>query len=194
MADEVVTAPAESQAKVVTPEVAPVVATPDSEEDVATWKKRLAGKDQALTAAQKALETAKAESEQLKRWKAEQEQSNMSEFEKAQARLAALETELNQTKEYARQDRIRASAPNYAQFLADTAGLSEEARAVAFEGYLNEVKKAGQEERGVPTGVSKNVDVKPSVNTRKDSAPVGKKTVADLEEELKKLGNPFFGM
>ena len=194
MADEVVTIAEESQKPVAPVEGAAVVEATPEVEDVATWKKRLAGKDQALTAAKKELDTLKSEADNLKRWKAEQEQSNMSEFDKAQARLAALETELNQTKEYARQDRIRASAPNYAQFLADTAGLSEEARAVAFEGYLNEVKKAGQEERGAPTGVSKNVDVKPSVNTRKDSAPVGKKTVADLEEELKKLGNPFFGM
>lgn len=192
MADEVVTAPAESQAKVVTPEVAPVVATPESEEDVATWKKRLAGKDQALTAAQKALETVKSEAEQLKRWKAEQEQSNMSEFEKAQARLAALETELNATKEYARQEKIRSSAPNYAQFLADTAGLPEEARAVAFENYLTEIKKAQAVEKSAPTD-SPKVNV-PSVNTRKDAAPVGKKTIAELEEDLKKLGNPFFGM
>lgn len=192
MAEEVVTASTESQDKVAPVEAAPVVATPESEEDVTTWKKRLAGKDQALTAAQKALEAAKAEAEQLKRWKAEQEQSNMSEFEKAQARLAALETELNATKEYARQERIRASAPNYAQFLADTAGLDEEARAVAFEQYLGEVKKANAAEKSAPSGDPK-VNV-PSVNNRKDSAPVGKRTVADIEDELKKLGNPFFGM
>ncbi len=193
MADEVVTTTEESQVPAAPVAGSAEVATPEVE-DVATWKKRLAGKDQALTAAKKELDTLKSEAENLKRWKAEQEQSNMSEFDKAQARLAALETELNQTKEYARQERIRSSAPNYAQFLADTAGLSEEARAVAFEGYLSEVKKAGLEERGAPTGKDKTVDAKPSVNTRKDAVPVGKKTVADLEEELKQLGNPFFGM
>ena len=114
----------------------------------------------------------------------------MSEFEKAQARLAALESELNQTKEYARQERIRSSAPNYAQFLADTAGLSEEARAVAFEGYLASIKKAQTEERGVPS----DAVVTPSANTRKDATGAGKRSVEDIVEELKKLGNPFYGM
>jgi hypothetical protein len=192
MAEEVVTTPAESQDKVVAPEVAPVVATPEAEDDVATWKKRLAGKDQALTAAQKALEAVKTETDQLKRWKAEQEQSNMSEFEKAQARLAALETELTATKEYARQERIRSSAPNYAQFLADTAGLEEEARAASFESYLTSIKKVQAEEKSVPSDTVK-INV-PSVNTRKDSAPVGKRTVEDIIEEMKKLGNPFADM
>lgn len=114
----------------------------------------------------------------------------MSEFEKSQARLAALESELNQTKENARQERIRSSAPNYAQFLADTAGLSEEARAASFEGYLASIKKDQVAERG---NTSDAVTV-PSVNTRKDSAPVGKRTVEDIVEEMKKLGNPFADM
>lgn len=188
MAEEVVTTTEESQKTA--PAQEPVESATNEVEDVATWKKRLAGKDQALTAAKKELETLKSEADNLKRWKAEQEQANMSEFEKAQARLAALESELNQTKEYARQERIRASAPNYAQFLADTAGLSEEARAVAFEGFLASVKKAQDAERGVPSDTT----VVPSANTRKDAAAPVRKTVADIEEELKKLGNPFFGM
>ena len=193
MSEEVVTTAEESQVTTApVEEAAPAPATSEVE-DVATWKKRLAGKDQALTAAKKELDAIKAESENLKRWKAEQENSNMSEFEKTQARLAALQSELNETKEYARMERLRAAHPTYAQFLADTAGLSEEARAAAFEGYLAEVKKAQDAERGVPQSDEKNV--KPSVNTRKDPAPSsGPRTVKDIEEELRKLGNPFFGM
>jgi hypothetical protein len=190
MAEEVVTTAEESQKPVAPVEGAVVAdATPEAE-DVATWKKRLAGKDQALTAAKKELDTLKSEADSLKRWKAEQEHANMSEFEKAQARLAALESELNQTREDARQERIRSSAPNYAQFLADTAGLSEEARAVAFEGYLKEIKQAQREEKGLPSDET----TRPSVNTRKDAAPAGKRSVEDIVEELKKLGNPFAGM
>jgi hypothetical protein len=188
MAEEVVATTEESQKTA--PAQEPVESATNEVEDVATWKKRLAGKDQALTAAKKELESLKSEAENLKRWKAEQEHANMSEFEKAQARLAALESELNQTKEYARQERIRSSAPNYAQFLADTAGLSEEARAVAFEGYLASIKKAQTEERGVPS----DAVVTPSANTRKDATGAGKRSVEDIVEELKKLGNPFYGM
>lgn len=193
MSEEVVATTEESQKPVAPVEGAAVEATPDVE-DVATWKKRLAGKDQALTAAQKALEVVKTEAENLKRWKAEQEQANMSEFEKAQVKLATLEAELNQTKEYARMDRIRASAPSYAQFIADTAGLDEEARAVSFEKFLADIKNKQDEEKGISSDAGTNVVSKPTLNTRKDSTPVGKRTVADIEEELKKLGNPFLGM
>ena len=189
MAEEVVTAVEESQKPVVPVEGAAVDATLETE-DVATWKKRLAGKDQALTAAKKELDTLKSEAETLKRWKAEKEHANMSEFEKAQARLAALESELNQTKEDARQERIRSSSPNYAQFLADTAGLSDEARGAAFEGYLKEIKQAQREEKGIVSDAPN----RPSVNTRKDSIPAGKRTIEDIVEEMKKLGNPFADM
>lgn len=190
MAEEVVTAVEESQKAVAPVEGAAVAdATPETD-DVATWKKRLAGKDQALTAAKKELDTLKGESDVLKRWKAEQEHANMSEFEKAQARLAALESELNQTKEDARQERIRSSSPNYAQFLADTAGLSDEARGAAFEGYLKEIKQAQREEKGIVSDAPN----RPSVNTRKDSIPAGKRTIEDIVEEMKKLGNPFADM
>ncbi|CAB4177486.1 hypothetical protein UFOVP1344_4 [uncultured Caudovirales phage] len=191
MSEEVVTTSEESQAKVAAPEAVSPAPVTNEDEDVATWKKRLAGKDQALTAAKKELDTLKSESEDLKRWKAEREQANMSEFEKAQARLAALESELNQTKEYARMDRIRSAHPAYAQFLADTAGLSEEARAAAFEGYLKVVKKEHEVAAEVK---SDSPSVKPNINPRKDAPVGGKRTVADIEEELKKLGNPFFGM
>lgn len=190
MAEEVVTAVEESQKPVAPVEGAAAADATLETDDVATWKKRLAGKDQALTAAKKELDTLKSEAETLKRWKAEKEHANMSEFEKAQARLAALESELNQTREDARQERIRASAPNYAQFLADTAGLSEEARAVSFEGYLKEIKNSQREEKGIVSDVSN----RPSVNTRKDSAPAGKRTVDEIVEEMKKLGNPFADM
>lgn len=193
MSEEVVTTTEESQATTApVTDAAPAPVT-NEEEDVTTWKKRLAGKDQALTAAKKELEAIKAESENLRRWKAEQENSNMSEFEKSQARLAALETELNQAKEMARMERIRSAHPNYAQFLADTAGLTEEARAAAFEGYLAELKKVQDAERGAPASDEKQI--KPSVNTRKDPAPSsGPRTVKEIEDELRKLGNPFFGM
>lgn len=193
MSEEVVAITEESPKAAAPVEGAVVEATPDVE-DVATWKKRLAGKDQALTAAQKALEVVKTESENLKRWKAEQEQANMSEFEKAQVKLATLEAELNQTKEYARMERIRLAAPTYAQFIADTAGFDEETRAVAFEKFLADTKRKQNEDEGTVSDSVSNVVSKPTPNTRKDSIPAGKRTIADIEEELKKLGNPFLGM
>lgn len=191
MSEEVVTTTEESQVAPVAPVAEAPAPVTNEDEDVATWKKRLAGKDQALTAAKKELDAIKAESENLKRWKAEKENANMSEFEKSQSRLAALESELNQTRETAKMDRIKATHPAYAQFIADTAGLSDEARGAAFEGFMNALKKAVVEPTRQPS--EDNVS-KPSVNTRKDQAASTARTVSEIEEELKKLGNPFFGM
>ena len=73
MADEVVnSAPVQSD-EVVAPEVAAVPT--DNEADVTTWKKRLAGKDQALTATKKELDEIRSRADELAKWKAEQEQA-----------------------------------------------------------------------------------------------------------------------
>ena len=90
-------------------------------------------------------------------------------------------------------DRIRQSHPSYAQFIADTAGFEEEARAAAFEKYTASIKKAQDDEKGISSDEA-TINNKPSVNTRKDATPAGKRTIADIEDELKKLGNPFYGM
>ena len=82
--------------------VQPAVATAP-EEDVATWKKRLAGKDQALTATQKELAAIREEAEQLRKYKAEVEFANMSELEKATTRAKQLEAELKAARETAEQ-------------------------------------------------------------------------------------------
>ena len=74
MAEEVVSTVPEQSAEVVAPEVATVPT--DVEGDVATWKKRLAGKDQALTAAKKELDDIKSKAEELSRWKAEQKRDH----------------------------------------------------------------------------------------------------------------------
>jgi hypothetical protein len=81
-------APVQSD-EVVAPEVAAVPT--ENEADVTTWKKRLAGKDQALTATKKELDELKSKAEELAKWKAEQEQASMTEFEKAQAKIRELE-------------------------------------------------------------------------------------------------------
>ena len=104
MADEVVnSAPVQSD-EVVAPEVAAVPT--DNEADVTTWKKRLAGKDQALTATKKELDEIRSKADELTKWKAEQEQASMTEFEKAQAKIRELEQKAANAEQDAKQERL----------------------------------------------------------------------------------------
>lgn len=164
--------------------VEPQTATTPVEEDVTTWKKRLAGKDQALTSAKAELESIRKEAEDLRRWKAENENANLSEFQKAQNRLVALEAELNEAREAAKNERLKSAYPNYAQFLADTAGLSDEARAASFEKYMAELRRE-QAKEGTDTFVEPNNPRKSGGNTG------GKRSQADIIADMEKLGNPF---
>lgn len=177
MADEVVT-PIEEQSTA--PVEQPVAASTSPDEDVATWKKRLAGKDQALTVAKKELEAKASELEELRKWKAQVELANMSELEKAQLRAQQLEQELNATRENARRENIAKKHPLYAQFATDTEGLDAEARAEAFEKFIKSVAT----EKTTDTFVDANAPLK-------QSQPQKKRTTSDVLDELKRLGNPF---
>lgn len=179
MAEEVV-APIEEQSPVA-PAETPVAETTAEIEDVATWKKRLAGKDQALTATKKELDAIKAEAESLKKWKAEIEFANMSELEKANVRAQQLEQELKAAREAAEQESLARKHPLYAQFASEVRGLSAEAQAEAFEKFVSSVAK------------DKTTDSFVDVNApRKTTPPVSKRTSSDIGQELEKLGNPFY--
>ena len=114
MADEVVnSAPVQSD-EVVAPEVAAVPT--DNEADVTTWKKRLAGKDQALTATKKELDEIRSKADELSRWKAQQEQASMSEFERAQAKIQELEQKAAAAEQTVREVRLAREYPLAYQF------------------------------------------------------------------------------
>ena len=179
MAEEVV-APVGEQSPAAVAETQPAAATaPD--EDVATWKKRLAGKDQALTAAQKELASIREEAEQLRKFKAEVEFANMSELEKANAKAKQLESELQAAREAAERETLARKHPLYAQFAQETHGLSGSAQAEAFERFVENVAK------------DKTVDSYVDTNSPRKPAPPAatKKTIEQIDAELKALGNPF---
>ena len=178
MADEVVT-PVEEQSTA--PVEQPVAAPTSSDEDVATWKKRLAGKDQALTLTKKELEAKATELEELRKWKAQVELANMSELEKAQLRAQQLEQELNATRENARRESIAQKHPLFAQFTSDTEGLDVEARAAAFEKFVKSVSN----EKTTDAFVDVNAPLKSQSQAPK------KRNASDVIEDIKKLGNPF---
>jgi hypothetical protein len=183
MPDEVVTQTLAESADLSAVANAPVDETPTQAEgeDVATYKKRLAGKDQALTATKKELDALKKESEDLRRWKAETEEKNLSEYERAQLKIKNLEDTLQREQESARQERLARKHPLYAQFRQDTAEFDEEARAAAFEKFLASRETANESEPRID----------PNNPRRETVTQKAKSTSADISERLKALGNPF---
>ena len=183
MAEEVVSNVPEQSAEVVAPEVATVPT--DVEGDVATWKKRLAGKDQALTAAKKELDDIKSKAEELSRWKAEQEQAQMTEFEKAQAKIRDLESKAAAAEQSAKEERLAREFPLAYQFQKDTSGLDEASRAAALEKFIRDATASKEQVETAPTIVD------PNNARRATAAPTTKPDSKSITEKLKGLGNPF---
>jgi predicted RNase H-like nuclease (RuvC/YqgF family) len=183
VADEVVnSAPVQSD-EVVAPEVAAVPT--ENEADVTTWKKRLAGKDQALTATKKELDELKSKAEELARWKAEQEQASMTEFEKAQAKIRELEQKAATAEQAAKEERLAREYPLAYQFLKDTGGLDEVGKAAALENFVRQAASATQTTEPEPAPVD------PNNARRATAAPTEKPTSKSISDALKALGNPF---
>jgi TolA-binding protein len=183
VAEEVVSTVPEQSAEVVAPEVATVPT--DVEGDVATWKKRLAGKDQALTAAKKELDDIKSKAEELSRWKAEQEQAQMTEFEKAQAKIRDLESKAAAAEQSAKEERLAREFPLAYQFQKDTSGLDEASRAAALEKFIRDATASKEQVETAPTIVD------PNNARRATAAPTTKPDSKSISEKLKGLGNPF---
>ena len=182
MADEVVnSAPVQSD-EVVAPEVA--AAPTDNEADVTTWKKRLAGKDQALTATKKELDEIRSKADELSRWKAQQEQASMSEFERAQAKIQELEQKAAAAEQTVREERLAREYPLAYQFLKDTSNLDEVGRAAALENFVKQASAAA-----APESAPSPVD--PNNARRATAAPTEKPTSSSISDALKALGNPF---
>ena len=183
VAEEVVNSVVDQSAEVVAPEVATVPTENDG--DVATWKKRLAGKDQALTAAKKELDDIKSKAEELSRWKAEQEQAQMTEFEKAQAKIRELESKAAAAEQSAKEERLAREFPLAYQFNKDTSGLDETSRAAALEKFIRDAASSKEQVETAPAIVD------PNNARRATAAPITKPDSKSITEKLKGLGNPF---
>jgi hypothetical protein len=183
VAEEVVNSVAtESQdASAPVAENAPVT---EGDNDITTWKKRLAGKDQALTATKKELDEIKARADELSRWKAEQEQASMTEIERAQARIRDLEQKAATAEQAAKEERLAREYPLAYQFIKDTSGLDEVGRAAALENFVRQAAAAA-----TPESAPSPVD--PNNARRGTAAPVEKPTSKSISDALKALGNPF---
>ena len=183
VSEEVVNSVVDQSAEVVVPEVATVPTENDG--DVATWKKRLAGKDQALTAAKKELDDIKSKAEELSRWKAEQEQAQMTEFEKAQAKIRDLESKAAAAEQSAKEERLAREFPLAYQFNKDTSGLDETSRAAALEKFIRDAASSKEQVETAPAIVD------PNNARRATAAPITKPDSKSISEKLKGLGNPF---
>jgi hypothetical protein len=153
-------------------------------EDITTWKKRLAGKDQVLTSTKKELEDAKRQLEDLSKFKAQIEEQSLSEYEKAQNRIKALEGEIDSAKEQAKRERLAREYPLYSQLSQDTAGLDEVSKAAAFEKFIADARSAADDETVNRVDPNNPRRSEPKIDT--------KRTSSTIAEELKSLGNPFF--
>jgi len=166
---------------------APVVdaTATENDADVTTWKKRLAGKDQALTATKKELDELRSKAEELSRWKAEQEQASMSEFERAQAKIRELEQKAAAAEQAVKEERLAREYPLAYQFIKDTSNLDEVGRAAALENFVKQAAAAAATPESAPSPVD------PNNARRATAAPIEKPNSKSISDALKALGNPF---
>ena len=128
------TAPESQSDEATSAEVAEQAATPAFDET--TWKRRLAGKDQALTATQQERDRIKAELADLSRWKAERENADLTELQKLEKERDALRAEAAQAKAEAAAVRLKAAYPLAADILGDDLTKFDEARVAEINGRL----------------------------------------------------------
>jgi len=169
MTDEVVNQNAQESQEAVT----------QDDNDITTWKKRLAGKDQALTSTKKQLDELKSEYEKVQTWKLQMEEASLTEFERAQRKIETLEKELRSTREAETKSRLAKDYPNYVQWQEKAAELTDEDRAREFEALV----KAG--------GKTPDESVDPNKPAKSSPTAAGKRSANEIVKDIAALGNPW---
>jgi len=154
-------------------------AATQDDNDITTWKKRLAGKDQALTSTKKQLDELKAEYEKVQTWKLQMEEASLTEFERAQRKIETLEKELRATKEAETKARLAQEYPTYVQWQEKVASLTDEDRAREFEALIKTGGKTAEE------------FVDPNKPAKASMAKAGKRSAEDIVKDIAALGNPW---
>lgn len=157
-----------------------VPATPTVDE--ATWKKRVAGKDQALTAAQRERDAFKAERDSLSAWKAQTEQANMTELQKLQAERDQSVSDAAAARAEATAIRLGTKYPLAAELLGDDLSKFDEVRVAEINGRLTKEQEAESDEPRIDSNSPRRT-------------PPAKATANDLEAAraaLVSAGNPYF--
>ena len=150
--------------------------TPSADET--TWKKRLAGKDQALTATKKESEALKAQLAEAQRRNAEYENASLTELERLQKDLEKERTRASAAEAKALRVDLERKFPLTFDLLGDKTPLDDESWLAEREARLSK-----DDESDAP-GVDPN-------NPRRTSPKTTKPTGDELVENLRKMGNPF---
>jgi len=150
--------------------------------DEATWKKKLAGKDQALTATQKERDQLKKDREALQRKVAEYEQANLSEVEKLQQAVQLAQQEAITARAEAQRERLARKFPRAAELLGD-ALPDDEVRLAEIEERLTPVA-------GTPEPQDSRID--PNSPRKSPPAPARAPTLDETKRALVEAGNPFY--
>jgi len=158
-------------------EDAATTATPDAE--LATLRKRLSGKDQALTASQQRAAALEAEAAALRQWKAEKEQADMSEVDRLKIERDRAVQEAAEAKAEAQRASLAAKFPLTFDLLGD-AMPADAVRLAEIEARL----KAEESDEEKPPRIDPNNPRRPAP-TRK-----GTRTAADIIAEMKALPIP----
>ena len=176
MPDEVVAAPV-----VESPEVEPL-ATPDFDAEITQLKKRLSGKDAALTQSQRERDSNKAEADRLRNKIAEYEQANMTEVQRLQAERDSAIAEARQAKAEATAAKLARDFPLAAEALGDNIYLADTTRLAEIEARLK-ATPATEIEPPAP-----RIDT----NSPRKTTPIpsGKRTFADLKAEFASIPMP----
>ena len=153
-------------------------ATPSFDET--TWKKRLAGKDQALTAKQKEAESLKAQVAEYQRRVAEFENANLSEVDKLQKELSDLRGQAAAAEAKALRLDLERKYPLAFDLMGDKTPLDDESWLAEREARL----KKDAEDTG---------DLIVDANNPRRTPPRRQQEVSgdELVESLRKMGNPF---
>ena len=154
-------------------------AVTQDDNDITTWKKRLAGKDQALTSTKKQLDELKSEYEKVQTWKLQMEEASLTEFERAQRKIETLEKELRTTKEAESKARLAKEYPSYVQWQEKVAELTDEDRAREFEALI----KTG--------GNTLDESVDPNKPAKVQATKAGKRSSDEIVRDIAALGNPW---
>ena len=164
------------------PAVPETPATPEFDE--ATWKARLRGKDQALTAAQRERDAVAAERETLARRLAEIEDQGKSELQRALERVQALETAAAASEARAQAVTLAAKYPRAAEVLGDDLPKFSETRVAEIDGRLAKEAAAEASEPAEPR-------VDPNSPGRRPAKPAATPLDA-ARQALVAAGNPHY--
>jgi hypothetical protein len=159
-------------------------ATP-SVDELATLKKRLAGKDQAYTKLKAEADAIKAEREALSKWKAEREEADLTEVEKLQRRLAEAEQAAADAAARAERVRLTATYPLAVDLFGDDPLPSEE-RLSALQQRLANAATTGEEEAPEP-----RIDANNPRRPARGVKSLADMTEAELRDSLREQAKSF---